>query len=260
LCLAHLAGETKADISLTLSKEDNSFPYIVLRFLSGPVEDTPRPCSVDGLLLDPHQALCEGMGKTVMQGKESFHEFRQADQANPSSQDRSALDAVFSATYEELRRLASAIKRNDMNASQTPTTLVNEAWLRLRNSPGFRFESPVHFKRIAARAMRQILIEAARRRYAQKRGGEGYAIFVTLDDSTTEAVASSDKELLAVDAALDELGRISPRQAQVVESRFFGGLEVAEIAQLLDISEATVLRDWRAAKAWLAFNIRPSNT
>ncbi len=167
-----------------------------------------------------------------------------------------ALDDVFSATYEELRRLASAVKRNDFNASVTPTTLVNEAWLRLRNSPDLNFESALHFKRIAARAMRQILIESARRRHAHKRGGEGLAIFVTLDDSTAEVIAGSDKELLAVDAALDELMRLSPRQAQVVESRFFGGFEIAEIAQLLDVSEATVLRDWRAAKAWLARHIR----
>jgi RNA polymerase sigma factor (TIGR02999 family) len=172
---------------------------------------------------------------------------------------KQALDDVFSATYEELRRLASAVRRSDFNASLTPTTLVNEAWLRLQNSPDFAFESALHFKRIAARAMRQILIEAARRRHAQKRGGEG-SIFVTLDDSIAQANAASDKELLAVDASLDELARMSPRQAQVVESRFFGGLEIPEIAQLLGVSEATVLRDWRAAKAWLACQIRQSQT
>ena len=167
-----------------------------------------------------------------------------------------ALDDVFSATYEELRRLASAVKRSDFQGSVTPTTLVNEAWIRLRNSPDFAFESTLHFKRIAARAMRQILIEAARRRHTRKRGGDGLAIFVTFDDSVAGAAASSDKQLLALDAALDELNRISSRQAQVVESRFFGGLEMAEIAQLLGVSEATVLRDWRAAKAWLALQIR----
>lgn len=183
------------------------------------------------------------------------------DGVNDASGDRPgrhALDDVFSATYEELRRLASAVKRSDSNASLTPTTLVNEAWLRLRSSPEFAFESALHFKRIAARAMRQILIESARRRHARKRGGDGSAIFVTLDDTTAETIAATDKELLAVDAALDELVRLSPRQAQVVECRFFGGLEIPEIAQLLDISEATVLRDWRAAKAWLARQIRHS--
>jgi RNA polymerase sigma factor (TIGR02999 family) len=156
--------------------------------------------------------------------------------------------------------LASAVRRSDFNASLTPTTLVNEAWLRLQSSPDLAFESALHFKRIAARAMRQILIESARRRHARKRGGDGSAIFVTLDDTTAETIAATDKELLAVDAALDELVRLSPRQAQVVECRFFGGLEIPEIAQLLDISEATVLRDWRAAKAWLARQIRHSET
>jgi len=186
------------------------------------------------------------------------------DGVNDASRDRPqrkhSLDDVFSATYEELRRLASAVKRSDFNASLTPTTLVNEAWLRLQGSPGLAFESALHFKRIAARAMRQILIEAARRRHTQKRGGDGSAIFVTLDDSIAEATAASDKELLAVDAALDELAHMSPRQAQVVESRFFGGLEMPEIADLLGVSEATVLRDWRAAKAWLACQIRQSQT
>jgi RNA polymerase sigma factor (TIGR02999 family) len=180
------------------------------------------------------------------------------DDSGPRPERKPPLDDVFSATYEELRRLASAVKRSDYQGSLTPTALVNEAWLRLRSSPDLAFESPLHFKRIAARALRQILIEAARRRHSRKRGGDGVAIFVTLDDSTAAAVASSDMELLAVDGALDELARMSPRQAQVVESRFFGGLEIPEIAQLLDVSETTVLRDWRAAKAWLAIQIRQS--
>jgi RNA polymerase sigma factor (TIGR02999 family) len=126
----------------------------------------------------------------------------------------------------------------------------------LRSSPDLAFDSALHFKNIAARAMRQILIEAARRRSSQKRGGNGSAVFVTLDDSTVEAIAANDKELLAVDAALNELGRMNPRQAKVVECRFFGGLEIPEIAELLGTSEATVLRDWRAARAWLACEIR----
>src|SRR5438132_11942670 len=95
--------------------------------------------------------------------------------------DRRALDHVFSVTYEELRRLASSVRRSDPNASLSPTTLVNEAWLKLRNSPGLAGVSRLHFKRIAARAMRQVLVEAARRRKAQKRGG-GLAI-ATFDDA-----------------------------------------------------------------------------
>jgi RNA polymerase sigma factor (TIGR02999 family) len=172
--------------------------------------------------------------------------------------DRKALDDLFSATYEELRRLASSVRRNDSSATLSPTALVSEAWLKLANAPGFRSASPLHFKRIAARAMRQILIEAARRRHASKRGGDGVCA-VAFDESVDQVVAAG-RELLALDAALDDLARIHPRQALLVETRYFGGLDVAEIATLLEVSEATVLRDWRAAKAWLATEITRTRT
>jgi RNA polymerase sigma factor (TIGR02999 family) len=168
--------------------------------------------------------------------------------------DRHALDHLFSVTYEELRRLASSVRRSDANASLSPTTLVNEAWLKLRNSPKLAGVSRLHFTRIAARAMRQVLIEAARRRNAQKRGGGGLRV-VTLDDAPDQTPSGAD-ELLGLDAALEELARLQPRQALVVETRFFGGLDVAASAQLLGVSEATILRDWRAAKAWLAHQLR----
>jgi len=168
--------------------------------------------------------------------------------------DRSALDHLFSVTYEELRRLASSVRRSDPNASLRPTTLVNEAWLKLRSSPGLANISRLHFKRIAARAMRQVLIEAARRRKAHKRGGGGLTI-VTLGEAVDQTPAGAD-ELLGLDAALEQLARLQPRQALVIESRFFGGLDVAESAELLGVSEATILRDWRAAKAWLAHQLR----
>ena len=115
--------------------------------------------------------------------------------------------------------------------------------------------SPLHFKRIAARAMRQVLVESARRRNADKRGG-GAAI-VTFDDamSTVSSVTTAG-DVLALDAALEALALMEPRQALMVESRFFGGLGVAETAELLGVSEATVLRDWRAAKAWLSRELR----
>jgi RNA polymerase sigma-70 factor, ECF subfamily len=163
---------------------------------------------------------------------------------------RQDLDQLFSLTYEELRRLASSVRRGDPSATLSPTVLVNEAWLKLAASRAIGAStSRAHFKRIAARAMRQVLIEAARRRRSRKRGG-GMAP-VTFDDSLAETTARAD-DVLALDAALDELARIEPRQAMMVESRFFGGLDVAETAELLGVSEATILRDWRAAKAWLA--------
>jgi RNA polymerase sigma factor (TIGR02999 family) len=167
--------------------------------------------------------------------------------------DGPALDDLFSATYEELRRLAAAVRRNDPSATISPTALVNEAWLKLRESPGVAHTSRLHFKRIAARAMRQVLIEAARRRRSAKRGGG--AVVVTFDDALQETASTAD-DLVALDEALNDLARLEPRQALLVESRFFGGMDVAETAQLLDISESTALRDWRAAKAWLARELR----
>lgn len=164
---------------------------------------------------------------------------------------RRALNDLFSLTYEELRRLASAVKRGDASTTLNPTALVNEAWLKLANSPELACSSRLHFKRIAARAMRQLLVEAARRRTAVKRGGDDAVQVITFDESIMGATTCG-KELIALDAALQELAEIQPRQALMVESRFFGGCDITEAAALLGVSEATILRDWRAAKAWLA--------
>ena len=173
--------------------------------------------------------------------------------------DRRALDDLFSTTYEELRRLAATVRRYDPAATLSPTALVNEAWLKLAGSPGVARTSRIHFKRIAARAMRQVLVEAARRRHANKRGG-GDAAVVTFDDSVADSsTVACAEEVLALDAALEELARIEPRQALLVESRFFGGFDIAETAQLLEVSESTILRDWRAAKAWLAHQLRATH-
>jgi RNA polymerase sigma-70 factor, ECF subfamily len=158
---------------------------------------------------------------------------------------------LFAATYEELRRLASAVKGRDKSVTLNPTALVHEAWIKLSASAGMKAESELHFKRMAARAMRQVLIEAARKRNAQKRGGANAAVYLTTDMPEAPAVLVGD-ELIALDRVLDELARMNARQAAMVESRFFGGLEMAEIAELLGVSQATVLRDWRAARAWLA--------
>jgi RNA polymerase sigma factor (TIGR02999 family) len=166
---------------------------------------------------------------------------------------REALDDLFSVAYEELRRLAARVRRYDGNATLSPTALVNEAYIKLADSLHLTPASRLHFKRIVARAMRQVLIEAARRRNADKRG-RGYA-FVTFDEDLAEAVSTSD-DLIALDNALGDLARVEPRQAAMVECRFFGGFDVAETAQLLEVSEATILRDWRAARAWLGHELR----
>ena len=177
---------------------------------------------------------------------------RETDQ---TAKERQALDQLFSLAYEELRRLASSVKRGDPSNTLSATALVNEAWLRLAKQPGIAATSRLHFKRIAARAMRQLLVEAARRRNAHKRGGDGEVIFVSFDDSL-DSPATGHEDLLALDAALTELARLEPRQAMIVESRFFGGLEAGEISNLIGVSEATILRDWRAAKAWLGQTLR----
>jgi RNA polymerase sigma factor (TIGR02999 family) len=175
--------------------------------------------------------------------------------ASARLQERRALDDLYSMAYEELRRLASCIKRGDGGATLSPTALVNEAWLKLASSPELASTSHLHFKRIATRAMRQVLIEAARRRAARKRGGPD-ANVIAFDDAAVAAAVACADDLLALDAALDELARVHPRQALLVEMRFFGGLTPGEIATSLDVSETTVLRDWRAARAWLADQLR----
>jgi RNA polymerase sigma factor (TIGR02999 family) len=167
--------------------------------------------------------------------------------------DQGTLDALFSATYEELRHLAGIVRKSSPNATLSPTTLVNEAWLKLSRTPPAGVASEVHFKRIAARAMRQILVDSARRKNAARHGGD--LMQVTFDDGA-EQMAATAGDLIALDDAMRELARISPRQAAMVEARFFGGLDIPETAELLGISEATVLRDWRAARAWLSVELR----
>jgi len=167
---------------------------------------------------------------------------------------RRALDQVYSAAYEELRRLANRVRRGSPYVALSPTTLVHEAWVKLAATPGLAATDPLHFKRIAARAMRQVLIDAARRSAARKRGGPG-ALVTTLSDANAP-VSCTPRDVIALDLALDELARCDPDQALIVECRFFGGLELHEIATMLGVSEMTVSRHWRATRAWLAAALR----
>jgi RNA polymerase sigma factor (TIGR02999 family) len=184
--------------------------------------------------------------------------FQGVDEWNPGQlantpEERKQLDHLFSLTYEELRRVAASVRRGDPSATLNTTALVNEAWLKLAASPGFSSMSRLHFKRIAARAMRQLLVEAARRRTADKRGGG--ALVLSLEDADG-SLATDAQELLELNTALDQLARLNPRQALMVEARFFGGFDSAETASMLEISEATLLRDWRMARAWLSRELR----
>lgn len=162
---------------------------------------------------------------------------------------REELDRMFTEAYEELRRLAAVVRGDDPAHTLNPTALVNEAYLKLAASLPIDAESRIHLKRVAARAMRQVLVEAARRRRTEKRGA-GVA-FVTLEDSHGSTAVSPD-ELLTLDDALEQFARMNPRQAEVVELHVFGGLSLSETARTLAMSDATIDRDWRAARAWLA--------
>src|SRR4051812_43479241 len=160
------------------------------------------------------------------------------------------VDALLPLVYDELRRLAAAyLRRERPGQTLQPTALVHEAYLRLlKDKPG-RWQNRAHFCAIAAHSMRQILIERARARGAQKRGGARQR--VTLDERLLPGGETSI-DLLALDEALERLAALDPDQARLPRARFFGGLTVEETAEAMDISPATVKRHWAVASAWLA--------
>ena len=160
-----------------------------------------------------------------------------------------AFDKLFALVYQELRSLASAYMRRERPDHTLQTTaLVNEAYIKLVGNKAKVLHNRVHFFAIAAKVMRQILIDHARSKHYEKRGGG--AIKISLDDT---AILSDERaaELVALDEALKELAKFDSRQSQIVELRFFGGLTLAETAEFLKISSDTVTRDWNVAKAWL---------
>jgi len=160
--------------------------------------------------------------------------------------DHDALDRLFPLVYGELRVLARRqLRRGAPGDTLQATGLVHEAYLKLASADALNAESRGHFFAIAARAMRQVLVDQARARHAQKRGG-GW-LRTTLNDGH-DAVDLGASDFLALTEALDEL---DPRQRQVVDYRFFAGLEEQEIAAILGISERTVRREWVKARAWL---------
>jgi RNA polymerase sigma factor (TIGR02999 family) len=165
-----------------------------------------------------------------------------------------SMDALFSLTYEELKRLAQTVRRNDPSTTLNATALVHEAWLKLCSSPPEFPVSSLHFKRIAARAMRQLLVEAARRRTAHKRSAGLVEPLANLDAYAEQPL--SCEELLTLNSALNELEQLSPHQAELVESRYFGGFEISEIAGSCGVSEETVYRELRTARAWLSVKLR----
>ena len=163
--------------------------------------------------------------------------------------DQHAVSRLMPVVYDELRRLARGyLNRERAGQTLQPTALVHEAYMRLLKDKKQDWRTRTHFVAIAALSMRQILIERARARAAQKRGGARAR--VTLEEGLI-ATEDNSVDLLVVDDALTRLAAIDPRQARLVELRFFGGLTVDEAAEALHVSPATVKRDWTVAKAWL---------
>jgi RNA polymerase sigma factor (TIGR02999 family) len=164
--------------------------------------------------------------------------------------DKSAMERLLPLVEKELHRLARAyMRREDPNHTLQPTALINETYLRLVDQRKVQWQNRAHFFGIAAQIMRRILLNHARDQNRQKRGGK--AIHVSLSEALIVA-GEKDREIIALNDALDRLEAVDERKARVVELRFFGGLTVEEVAEVLKVSTVTVLRDWAFAKAWLS--------
>lgn len=163
--------------------------------------------------------------------------------------EESALDRLVPLVYRDLHlRARRCMAGERIEHSLQTTALIHEAYLRLVGPSPVNWESRGHFFAVAARVMRRILVDHARARRSQKRGGEGRP--VPLDEALVVAGAP-DRDLVSLDDALGALAELDERKARVVEMRYFGGLSVEETAEVLQVSPQTVLRDWRLAKAWL---------
>ena len=168
--------------------------------------------------------------------------------------DHEALDRLMPVVYDELRRAArNYMRRERAGHTLQASALVNEVYLRLVDINGVRWQDRAHFFAVSASLMRRILLDAARARAAGKRGGGGLRI--TLSDDMA-AASSEASDLIAIDDALQVLSQVDSRKAQVVELRFFGGLSVEEMAEVLKISPQSVKRDWKLARAWLLKELR----
>jgi len=168
--------------------------------------------------------------------------------------DHAAFEQLVEAVYAELHRIARRCMAGE-RAGHTlqPTALVNEAYMRLVGTQDVQWQNRQHFLSMAARQMRRVLVDIARAKRFQKRGGD--AVHITFDHDLP-AVPEPGRDLVALDEALEVLAKVDERKAQVVEMRFFGGLSVEESAQVLDVSVDTVMRDWKMAKAWLLRELR----
>jgi len=167
--------------------------------------------------------------------------------------DRTALDRLMPLVYAELRRVAQNQLRHEQGHTLQATALVHEAYLKLIDQERVPWSSREQFFAISARLIRRILVDHARARKAQKRGGAAGAVEL---DTNVAAPELETVDLLSLDMALDELGALDEQQARIVELRFFAGLSIDETAAAMSISPATVNRDWSTARLWLCWRLR----
>lgn len=173
---------------------------------------------------------------------------------------QSALDRLIPKVYDQLRRIARhRVKRERAGMTLQTTALINEAYVRLVDAGNVVWQDRAHFFAVASRVMRRILIDAARERDADKRGGQAQRDYRSSDpnfDQVPDLSPNRDRELIGIHEALEVLETVDPRKVRVVELRFFAGLSVEETAEVLKVSPQTVMRDWKLAKAWLSRELR----
>jgi len=174
-----------------------------------------------------------------------------------SDGDREALEKLVPMVYRELKRLAeSYLRRERAGHTLQPTALAHEAYIKLIDQRNVRWHNRAHFFGIAAQAMRRILVDHARAKMAEKRGSGG--VVVSLDEMVDVSDQRAD-QLVALDGALETLAELDPQKSRVVELKYFGGMTLEETAEVLGISRATVIREWRMAKAWLYSELNKSS-
>jgi RNA polymerase sigma factor (TIGR02999 family) len=170
--------------------------------------------------------------------------------------DAAALDQLTPRVYAELRRIAGHCLKDERAGRTIRTTaLVHEAYLRLIDVKNVDWHHRAHFFAVSAQIMRRILLDAARRRTAGKRGGKSPRVNV---DEVPDVSTERSRELIALDEGLERLAQVDPRKARIIELRFFGGLSVEETAEVLKVSADTVMRDWKLARSWLLVELSRS--
>ena len=212
-------------------------------------KDSPKSTSLRHVCVLAYNALSMASPRRperALEITELLHAWRDGDHV--------AFERLVDVIYAELHLIARRCMAGERAGhSLQPTALVNEAYLRLLDAQGIQWQNRQHFLSVAARQMRRVLVDIARAKGFQKRGGD--AVHVTFDRDLP-AIQEPGRDLVALDDALEALAHVDDRKARVVEMRFFGGLTVEESARALDVSVDTVMRDWKLAKAWLLRELR----